>query len=201
MMADYIASFLKDARFWLKFQKHARRNHAVVGLNKNLNFAGSHISKFLRPAQHEGDGRRGLTEARLTEASCGITIMLILNLSSLKTEQICCCPHCRCHHLGYSVPPVHHCTIWCRSTFGPRGSDLSNPTSLLRPRLPMAPTTDNNAKETNEALFLRDFTLLHDDKLRFYNYGKVSEIYFFFNPLTHFKDAIDFGWHYKKGMQ
>ena len=26
----------------------------------------------------------------------------------LKTEQKCCCPHCRCHHLGYSVPPAHH---------------------------------------------------------------------------------------------
>ena len=63
-------------------------------------------------------------------------------LSSLKTEQNCCCPHCRCHHLGYSVPPAHHRTIWCRSTFGPRGPGLSNPTSFLRPALPMAPTTD-----------------------------------------------------------
>ena len=33
--------------------------------------------------------------------------------------------------LGYSVPPALHCTIWCRSTFGPRGSGLSNPTYLL----------------------------------------------------------------------
>ena len=83
----------------------------------------------------------------------------------LKTEQNCCCPHCRCHHLGYSVPPAHHRTIWCRSTFGPRGPGLSNPTSFLRPALPMAPTTDNNARDErsvlrpNPATFLRDFTL------------------------------------------
>ena len=72
---------------------------------------------------------------------------------------------CRCHHLGYSVPPAHHRTIWCRSTFGPRGPGLSNPTSFLRPALPMAPTTDNNARDKrsvprpNPATFLRDFTL------------------------------------------
>ena len=82
-----------------------------------------------------------------------------------KTEQNCCCPHCRCHLLGYSVPPAHHHTIWCRSTFGPRGPGLSNPTSFLRPALPMAPTTDNNARDKrsvprpNPATFLRDFTL------------------------------------------
>ena len=71
----------------------------------------------------------------------------------------------QCHHLGYSVPPAHHRTIWCRSTFGPRGPGLSNPTSFLRPALPMAPTTDNNARDKrsvprpNPATFLRDFTL------------------------------------------
>ena len=31
-----------------------------------------------------------------------------------KPSKTCCCPHCRCHHLGYSVLPAHHCTIWCR---------------------------------------------------------------------------------------
>ena len=29
--------------------------------------------------------------------------------------------------------PALHRTIWCRSTFGPRGPGLSNPTSFLRP--------------------------------------------------------------------
>ena len=58
-----------------------------------------------------------------------------------------------------------HRTIWCRSTFGPRGPGLSNPTSFLRPALPMAPTTDNNARDErsvprpNPATFLSDFTL------------------------------------------
>ena len=70
-----------------------------------------------------------------------------------------------CHHLGYSVPPAHHHTIWCRSTFGLRGPGLSNPTSFLRPALPMVPTTDNNARDEqsvlrpNPATFLRDFSL------------------------------------------
>ena len=54
-------------------------------------------------------------------------------LSSLKNQQNCCRPTCWCHHLGYSVPPALHRTIWCRSTFGPRGPGLSNPTSFLRP--------------------------------------------------------------------
>ena len=61
--------------------------------------------------------------------------------------------------------PAYHHTIWCRSTFGPRAPGLSNPTSFLRPALPMAPTTDNNARDErsiprpNPATFLRDFTL------------------------------------------
>ena len=90
-----------------------------------------------------------------------------LLLSSLPVS---CCPHCRCHHLGYSVLPAHHCTIWCRSTFGPRGPGLSNPTSFLRPALPMAPTTDNNARDKwsvlrpNPATFLKDFTLYKTTK-------------------------------------
>ena len=96
------------------------------------------------------------------------------------------CPQCRCHHrswhiwqnraklllssMGVTISgtpcPRHHRTIWCRSTFGPRG--LSNPTSFLRPALPMAPTTDNNAKRTErpppEPSFLRDFTLYMTSK-------------------------------------
>ena len=74
------------------------------------------------------------------------------------------------YHLGYSVLPAHHCTIWYRGTFGPRGPGLSNPTSFLRPALPMAPTTDNNARDKrsvlrpNPATFLRDFTLYKTTK-------------------------------------
>ena len=53
---------------------------------------------------------------------------------------------------GYSVPPALHRTIWCRSTFGPRGPGLSNPTSFLRPALPMAPTRDDNARDKRSVL-------------------------------------------------
>ena len=104
----------------------------------------------------------------LSESLAKPLVMAKLNmayLSSLKNQQNCCRPTCRCHHLGYSVPPALHRTIWCRSTFGPRGPGLSNPTSFLRPALPMAPTTDNNARDKrsvprpNPATFLRDFTL------------------------------------------
>ena len=86
-------------------------------------------------------------------------------LSSLKNEQNCCRPTCRCHHLGYSVPLAYHRTIWCRSTFWLRGPGLSNPTSSLRPALPIAPSRDDNARDKrsvlrpNPATFLRDFTL------------------------------------------
>ena len=72
--------------------------------------------------------------------------------SYLKNQQNCCRPTCRCHHLGYSVPPALHRTIWCRSTFGPRGPGLSNPTSFLRPDLPMAPTRDDNARDKRSVL-------------------------------------------------
>ena len=91
----------------------------------------------------------------LSESLAKPLVMAKLNMayvSSLKTEQNCCCPHCRCHHLGYSVPPAHHRTIWCRSAFGPRGPGLSNPISFLRPALPMAPTTDNNARDERSVL-------------------------------------------------
>ena len=52
----------------------------------------------------------------------------------------------------YSVPPALHRTIWCRSTFGPRGPGLSNPTSFLRPVLPMAPKRDDNARDKRSVL-------------------------------------------------
>ena len=104
----------------------------------------------------------------LSESLAKPLVMAKLNLaylSSWKTELNCCCPHCRCHHLGYSVRTIHHLTIWSSCTFGPRGPGLSNPTSILRPALIMTPTTDNNARDErsdlrpNPATFLRDFTL------------------------------------------
>ena len=104
----------------------------------------------------------------LSESLAKLLVMAKLNmpyLSSLKN---------RAKLLLSSLPvspsrvlraPAHHRTIWCRSTFGPRGPGLSNPTFFLRPALPMAPTTDNNARDErsvlrpNPATFLRDFML------------------------------------------
>ena len=93
----------------------------------------------------------------LSESLAKPLVMAKLNmayLSSLKNQQNCCRPTCRCHHLGYSVPPALHRTIWCRSTFGPRGPGLSNPTSFLRPALPMAPTRDDNARDKRSEIFV-----------------------------------------------
>ena len=126
----------------------------------------------------------------LSESLAKPLVMAKLNmayLSSLKNQQNCCRPTCQCHHLEYSVPPAHHCTIWGRSTFGPRGPGLSNPTSFLRPALPMAPTRDDNARDKqsvlrpNPATFLRDFTLYMTDKLCYYM-KRVSKLYYLFNP-------------------
>ena len=64
-----------------------------------------------------------------------------------------------------SVPPHFTVPFGARSTFGPRGPGLSNPTSFLRPALPMAPTRDDNARDKrsvlrpNPATFLKDFAL------------------------------------------
>ena len=101
------------------------------------------------------------------------SLAIFAYLSSLKNRAkllLSSLPVSPVSHLGYSVLPAHHCTIWCRSTFGPRGPGLSNPTSFLRPALPMAPTTDNNARDKrsvlrpNPATFLRDFTLYKTTK-------------------------------------
>ena len=122
---------------------------------------GFRISKFLRLAQCYDD-------FKLIRITCQATWHFKTEHSifaSLKYRPNCCCPRCRCHHLGYSVPPAHHRTNLGRSTFGPCGPGLSNPTSFLRPALPMAPTTDNNARDErsvlrpNPAIILRDFTL------------------------------------------
>ena len=35
--------------------------------------------------------------------------------SKFKNQQNCCCSHFRHHHLGYSTPMAHHCTLWCQT--------------------------------------------------------------------------------------
>ena len=120
---------------------------------KNEIFVRSRISYFLRPAQCYCDCKL----IRITcQAACHGTTEHV-NMSSLKNRAKLL--------LFISDTPCPRHIIWCRSTFGPRDPDLSNPTSFLRPALPMAPTTDNNARDEwsvlrpNLATFLRDFTL------------------------------------------
>ena len=151
----------------IRFQLKLRNYAGGLRLNKKIEiFIWSHISKFLRPAQRYDDFKL----IRITcQAAChGKTehgIFVKFKQTSKTAVVLCCRPTCRCHHLGYSVPPALHRTIWCRSTFGPRGPGLSNPTSFLRPALPMAPTRDDNARDErsvprpNPATFLRDFAL------------------------------------------
>ena len=152
--------------------------------SENEIFVESRISKFLRPAQRYDDFK---LIRIICQAACHGKTEHGIFVKFKKTEQNCCCPHCQCHHLGYSVPPAFHRTIWCRSTFGPRGPGLSNPTSFLSPALPMAPTTDNNARDERSVLrpkpsdILKRFHASYDNKLRYYM-KKVSKLYCYHNP-------------------
>ena len=176
----------------IRFQLKLRNYAGGLRLNKKIEiFIWSHISKFLRPAQryddfkliNEHDDFKLINEQNCCRPTCrchhlGYSVPPALHRTSCRPTCRChhlgysvppalhrtsCRPTCRCHHLGYSVPPALHRTIWCRSTFGPRGPGLSNPTSFLRPALPMAPTRDDNARDErsvprpNPATFLRDF--------------------------------------------
>ena len=75
-----------------------------------------------------------------------------------------------------------------RSTFGPCNSGLSNPTSFLRPALPMAPKTDQNARDKqsvlcpNPAIFFRDFTLYMTTNYAIIRKRCLNFIYYLFNP-------------------
>ena len=165
-----------------EYGSNLRKNCTVKGLTKKSNFfrvpylqifaPGAALSWFWTyqgPISPNFCARRSVMMIlNLSESLAKPLVMAKRNmayLSSLKNQQNCCRPTCRCHHLGYSVPPALHRTIWCRSTFGPRGPGLSNPTSFLRPALPMAPTRDDNARDKrsvlrpNPATFLRDFAL------------------------------------------
>ena len=170
-----------NIRFQLKLRKHAGSKR----LNKKIEiFVWSRISKFLRPAQRYDDLNlseslaKPLVMAKQTEHGIFVkfkkpsktAVVLLAGVivkfkKPSKTAVILLAGVTISHDLGYSVPPALHRTIWCRSTFGPRGPGLSNPTSFLRPALPMAPTRDDNARDKrsvlrpNPATFLRDFAL------------------------------------------
>ena len=93
---------------------------------------------------------------------------------------------CRCHHLGYSSPLALYCIIWCRASSATyfRPEQSLNPTSL-KPALPMALTTDNNAKDEwtqpkpND--ILKRFHAIYIYKRRYFK-KKVSKFYCMYNP-------------------
>ena len=121
----------------------------------------------------------------------------IAYLSRLIKQQNCCLPTCRCHHLEYSVPPVFHRTIWCRSTFGPRGPGLSNPNSFLSPALQWhgQKTTTPETNRVSSARTQRqsyEIFALYDNKLRYYM-RKVSDLYCSYNPFN-INDSIWSHW-------
>ena len=143
------------SRFYLEFKE----NSGLNGLNKK--------SKFLQgPVSPNFCARRSVMMIlNLSKTLAKPLVMAKLNmayLSSLKNQQNCCRPTAKPAKLLSSYLPVSpsrvlrapalHRTIWCRSTFGPRGPGLSNPTSFLRPALPMAPTRDDNARDKRSVL-------------------------------------------------
>ena len=116
-----------DKEFQLKLQIHWYNK----GLSKKKFFIWSCISSYLwRPAQ------------RYNNFSSKSSLKISKTLLPVSPYRVLCAKD----QLRYSVLLTHqYCTIWCRSTFGPRGPGLSYAISFLRPALPMTPTTDDNA--------------------------------------------------------
>ena len=112
-----------------------------------------------------------------------------------KTEQNriksnCCCPHCRCHYLGYSVPPAsspyhlvpkHLRATWPRPEqshllpegCSPNGTDDTQQRQRRTKRPPPEPSD-----------ILKRFHALYDDELRYYK-KKVSKLLTHFCPQFH----------------
>ena len=133
-------------------------------------FIGSRTSKFLRPAQRYDDFK------------------LIKQTSKRANEPVSPSRVFRAPGTSpYHLVPKH---LRARSTFGPRGPGLSNPTSFLRAALPMAPTRDDNARDKRErpppepSNILKRFCALYGVKIRYYK-KKVSKLNYLHNPLTH----------------
>ena len=84
--------------------------------------------------------------------------------------------------------PYH--SIWCRSTFGPRGPGLRQ--SHLLPEACSPDGTDKRRQRQRQterpppepSNILKRFCALYDVKIRYYK-KKVSKLNYLFNPLTH----------------
>ena len=122
---------------------------------------GSRISKFLRPAQRYDDFK--LIRISCQAACHGKTEHgIFVKFKKTSKNAVVLLPVSQSRVLRAPGTSSYHLV---QSTFGPRCPGLSNPTSFLRPALPITPTTDNNARDErsvlrpNPATFLRDFTL------------------------------------------
>ena len=86
------------------------------GIQKVEIFIGTRISECLRRAQRYDNFKR-IKLIRITQQSHLPSRLSWQNRTwHIRRSSKNRCPHCRCHHLGYS----HHHTIWYRSTFEPR---------------------------------------------------------------------------------
>ena len=130
----------------------------------------------------------------LSESLAKPHVMAKLNMAYLssifvKTEQNCCCPHCRCHHLwvlrapgtsSYHLVPKHLRATWPRpeqshllpEACSPNGTDNRQQRQRQTERPPPEPSD-----------ILKRFYALYDNKLRYYMI-KVSKLYCYYNPLT-----------------
>ena len=125
----------------------------------------------------------------LSESLAKPLVMAKLNmayLSSLKNEQNCCRPTCRCHPLGYSVPPAspyhlvpkHLRTTWSRPEQSHLLPEACSPDGTDKRRQRQR-QTERPPPELSD--ILKRFYALYDDKLRYYK-KKVSKLYCLYNP-------------------
>ena len=118
-------------------------------------------------------------------------VMAKLNLaylSSLKNQQNCCRPTCRCHHLlrdpgtsPYHLVPKHLRTTWSRPEQSHHLPEACSPNGIDKRRQRQR-QTERPPPEPSDTL--KRFCAFYDDKLRYYK-KKVSNLYYLLNPLTH----------------
>ena len=130
-------------------------------------FIGSRISKFLRLAQRYDDFKLIKITCQAachgkTEHGIFVKFVKFKNRAKLLSSSLPVSPSRVLRVPGtslYHLVPKHLRATW------PRPEQSQFQSSFLRPALPMAPTTDDNARDErsvprpNPATFLRDFTL------------------------------------------
>ena len=108
--------------------------------------------------------------------------LLLSSLSSLKNQQNCCRPHCRCHHLSrvlrapgtspYHLVPKHLRTTWSRPEQSHLLPEACSPNGTDN-RRQCQRQTEHPPPEPSD--ILKRFHALYDDK-RCYFMKKVSKL-------------------------